>query len=216
MPNKNDFWDYSKHWSTQFGPNYADVNTNLTANMMPCQLPPNKEFALCSESGPQPYACKLEKGGRFATCKCEIKTGLGYVNINGILNYPAYEKTVKACGQDGSLCINQPNTAPICQNVIKNTVVPGAQVVSMWSPDFTATMTAFPDKAINCPRGPYLGCMTAPCKVRKVNGKRFAFCSCVVMYGKFQLWTEGVSCNLPAGLLWSASYTPSLDNSTVC
>jgi hypothetical protein len=213
VPNNNDFWDYSKHWSTEYGPNYADVNTNLTRNMMPCELPAHKEYALCSESGPDPLACKVEKGSRFAICKCIIKQGLGFVNIHAILNHQAYVKTVEACGHDGARCIDTANKAPICQNVIKNTVIPGADLTSMWSPTFRDSLTA---SRTSCPRGPYLGCMTAPCKIRKVNGERFAFCSCVVMYGKFQLSAPGASCNLPDGLLWSASYTPSLDNSTIC
>ena len=60
-----------------------------------------------------------------------------------------------------------------------------------------------------CDKGPYAGCMTAPCKLNK-DGT--ATCKCPVFYGRFQLVHTQASCQLGGGLVNSASYSPLLDN----
>lgn len=61
---------------------------------------------------------------------------------------------------------------------------------------------------INCPKGPYAACMTAPCKK---NRRGEAVCSCPVFYGPFQLYGGG-ECSLEDGLVNSASYAPAAEN----
>jgi hypothetical protein len=59
-----------------------------------------------------------------------------------------------------------------------------------------------------CPKAPYAGCMTAPCKMTKSG---YAECSCPIFWGIFQLAHAHAKCDLGDDLVWSASYDPVLD-----
>ena len=83
VPNSQTFWDFSKNWSTNYGPNYRDT-LEQASNFLPC----TGRYALCFASGPEPLPCKLRPDGRFADCKCTVRSGRNYVLITGILNYP--------------------------------------------------------------------------------------------------------------------------------
>jgi hypothetical protein len=54
VPNSQAFWDFSKNWSTNYGPNYRDT-VEETANFLPCK----GQYALCASSGPRPLPCTL-------------------------------------------------------------------------------------------------------------------------------------------------------------
>jgi hypothetical protein len=61
-----------------------------------------------------------------------------------------------------------------------------------------------------CPKAPYAGCMTAPCKITQSGN---AECSCPIFWGIFQLAQPDAQCTLADNLVWSASYVPALDTS---
>src|SRR5215831_2255697 len=67
VPNSQAFWDFSKNWTTNYGPAYRDTDLAST-NFLPC----TGQYALCFESGPEPLPCKLTADGRFANCKCVV------------------------------------------------------------------------------------------------------------------------------------------------
>ena len=56
-----------------------------------------------------------------------------------------------------------------------------------------------------CPKGPYAGCMTAPCKM---TASGYAQCSCPVFWGPFQVPQSNAQCALGNDLVWSGSYDP--------
>lgn len=203
VPNSQEFWDNSENWTTEYGPAYRDTVENLS-NMVPC----TGDYALCFTSGPEPLPCKLTKDGRFANCTCTAQTGINYVLITAILNYQVYLDTVNFCGLDGSGCA-LPDTAPVCKAIRDRKLIPGADLISTFSPDSRtaigdALATGPPTK---CPKGPYAGCMTAPCKTKKGGDPE---CSCPVFWGAFQLTQTGVSCDLGDDLVWSSSFSPLL------
>src|SRR5215467_3889425 len=80
VPNLQAFWDFSKNWSTNYGPNYRDTVED-TANFLPCK----GQYALCANSGPRPLSCTLTPDGRFANCLCPVHHGRSYVAITSIL-----------------------------------------------------------------------------------------------------------------------------------
>jgi hypothetical protein len=210
VPNSQAFWDFSKNWTTNYGPAYRDT-VEQPENMVPC----TGRYALCFESGPEPLPCELSKDGRFANCTCTVREGINFVLISAILNHKVYLETIKVCGADGSDCpIDQPDKAPVCKAIQKGKLIPGADLISTFGPDeqtkVVNALAAAPstDNLTICPKGPYAGCMTAPCEKTK-NG--LAQCSCPVFYGIFQLHATGVQCTLEDDLVWSASYTPALD-----
>jgi hypothetical protein len=211
VPNSLAFWDFSKNWTTKDGPAYRDT-VESPSNMVPC----TGRYALCFESGPEPLPCELSKDGRFANCTCTIKEGINFVLITAILNYKVYRETIQVCGVDGSGCpADQPDKAPVCEAIRKKKFIPGADLISTFGPDnqsSIATALADPSSASDltvCPKGPYAGCMTAPCEKTK-SGQ--AQCSCPVFWGVFQLHASGVQCTLDDDLVWSASYAPALDS----
>jgi hypothetical protein len=202
VPNSQAFWDYSKNWTTNFGPAYRDTVED-PKNMVPC----TGRYALCFHSGPEPFPCRLTPGGRFANCKCTIEEGPNFVLITAILNYQVYLDTIAVCGADGSYCTGQPDKAPVCQAIKERKLIPGAQIISTFSTDVQADISAVLDGSMAptvCSKGPYAGCMTAPCK-KTLSGD--AECSCPVFWGPFQLTGEGAQCTLPFPLVPSASYS---------
>lgn len=204
VPNSQKFWDFSKNWTTNYGPAYRDT-VEARSNFLAC----TGQFALCFHSGAEPLPCKLTKDGRFANCTCTVLDSPNFVLITAILNRKVYEKTVEACGVDGSLCTT-PDEAPVCEFLKNGKLIPGAQVISTYDPDSTtATKDPIPPETslLNC-NGPFAGCMTAPCRLTK-NGD--AECSCPVFWGNFQLVGPDATCELGGDLVPSASYNPKRD-----
>lgn len=208
VPNSQTFWDNSKNWTTNFGPAYRDT-VERPENMVPC----TGRYALCFHSGAEPFPCRLTPDGRFANCKCTIEEGLNFVLISAILNYQVYLDTIAVCGTDGSLCAGVPDKAPVCRAIRDRKLIPGAQLISTFSADVQADIKAMLDGSIGsdvtvCPKAPYAGCMTAPCR-KTWSGD--AECSCPVFWGPYQLTGAGAQCTLPPPLVPSAGYVPELD-----
>jgi hypothetical protein len=109
----------------------------------------------------------------------------------------------------------RPDKAPVCGALKPGKFIPGAQIISDFSSDdqsnLLSNMNNAPDKpALTiCPKGPYAGCMTSGCKIDKKTGD--AECTRPVFWGIFQLVGSNQQCDLGNNLVWSASYTPSLD-----
>ena len=78
--------------------------------------------------------------GRFATCKCVVKTGITFVLITAILNEKVYQETVEKCGPTGAGCTDT-DSAPVCQAMQDGNLIPGADVISDWSPDVQRLLT---------------------------------------------------------------------------
>jgi len=201
VPNTFTFWDNPANFTTKYGPAYADILVAPT-NFVPCLGGP---FALCYYSGPDPLPCTPSADGRFADCQCYAMTyGQYYVDINAILNHGLYLKTVKACGKNGERC-TQVNSAPICDDVNHDRVIPGADSVSTFSFDCVPTDGL---GQTGCPANPYAGCMTAGCHADSALGTGFTDCQCPTFTGPYQL---GVTvspdqCTLGADQIWSAAY----------
>jgi len=179
VPNSQEFWDLSKNWTTNYGPVYRDT-VQASSNFLPC----TGQFALCANSGPQPLPCKLTEDGRFANCTCPVQSGVNFVVITAILNFKVYQDTVAVCGADGSKCSNHPDMAPVCNAIKHGTLIPGADVISTFSPSPTLPLSSTNSSSKICPKAPYAACMTAPCK-KTTSGR--AVCSCPVFWGIFQL-----------------------------
>lgn len=206
------FWDFSKNWTTNFGPAYRDTIEGIT-NLVPC----TGRYALCFHSGPEPLPCELDHTGRFANCKCTVEERINYVLISAILNYQVYLDTIKVCGVDGSGCFDVPDKAPVCEAIAEGKLITGADLISTFSSDnrsdFETALTKSPDAPdlTICTKGPYAGCMSAPCRETPSGD---AVCSCPVFWGPFQLTGTGANCTLDDGLVNSASYAPALDTSS--
>jgi len=210
VPNSQEFWDFSKNWPTNFGPAYRDT-VNAPTNFVPC----TGQYALCAESGPEPLPCKMTPDSRFADCTCTVQTGLNFVQITSILNEKVYQETLKVCGADGAKCFLTPDKAPVCQTLQNGALIPGAELISDFNPGtpsaFTTSKSSGADQSpfTICPKAPYAGCMTAPCKFTS-GGE--AECSCPIFWGIFQLPEPDAQCSLGDDLVWSASYVPALDS----
>ena len=208
VPTSQEFWDFSKHWPTNFGPAYRD-----TVLVPPGFLPCTGKYALCFNSGPEPLPCELTEDGRFADCKCTVQRGLNFVLITGILNYDVYQETVRKCGVDGSGCSGV-DTAPVCKAIREGRLIPGADVISTFDPGSKSGLVKLQTNAPGkpgmtvCPKAPYAGCMTAPCKTSESG---YAECSCPIFWGIFQLSQANAKCDLGDDLVWSAAYDPVLD-----
>src|SRR5262249_763132 len=132
-------------------------------NFLQCQ---GASIALCYYSGPEGVTpCELAPGQAIADCTCyEIPSGFTYfVDINAILDLDVYLQTVKKCGSDGANCLPRgPDTAPVCDAINKNTLIPGADLISTFSfyleSEIPIGQTQCATPAL------YAGCMTAPCK----------------------------------------------------
>ena len=202
IPNSQTYWDASKHWTTNYGPAFRD--TDLAAsNFLPC----TGQYALCFESGPEPLPCELAPDGLSAKCKCTVHTGLNFVLITAILNDRVLRDTVAKCGADGAGC-TAVDSAPVCQAIQTASLIPGADVISDWSPDVQNLLTQAKPPLTVCPKAPYAGCMTAPCKLTSATD---AECNCPVFSGIFQLIQDAAPCTLDDDLIYSASYDPAGD-----
>lgn len=212
VPNSQRFWDNSKNWTTNFGPAYRDT-VEKVENLVPC----TGTYALCFHSGSEPLPCEIDRSGRFADCTCTVQREINFVLISAILNYKVYLDTIAKCGVDGSGC-TKPDEAPVCEAIRKRKLIRGADVISTFSGKLRSQFEDLPasgsDAATEptiCPKGPYAGCMTAPCERTSSDE---AVCTCPVFYGPFQLTGEGVECTLDDGLVNSASYSPALDTTS--
>jgi hypothetical protein len=206
VPNNINYWYDSAHWTTNFGPAFRDTILGISY-MVPC----TEQFALCFHSGADPLPCTLTKNGTYANCTCTVATSTSYVLITAILNYNVYLDTLETCGADGSQCTT-PDTAPVCADLTKGKLIPGANVISTYDSDsraeILAAIAAGSDSITAC-NGPYAACMTAPCKMKKSGD---AVCTCPVFHGRFQLLGTTNTCSLGGSLVPSASYIPVLDS----
>lgn len=82
VPDSQEFRDFSKNWSTNFGTAYRD-----TVLRPPGFLPCAGTYALCFNSGLEPLPCELTEDSRFADCQYTLQTGVAFVLITAILNY---------------------------------------------------------------------------------------------------------------------------------
>jgi len=214
VPNSLEFWDFSKNWTTYYGPAYRDTVLERS-QFLPC----TGKFALCFHSGPEPLPCKVTDDGRFADCTCVVKTGLNFVLMTAILNYQVYLNTVAECGLDGSKCADTVDKAPVCRAIKQGKLIPGAEVISTYSPSIKSDIIKVHEDAADkpkltiCPEHQnvpvrYAGCMTASCKTTSPGR---AECSCPVFWGIFQLVQPDAACHLGDSLVWSASYDPARD-----
>ena len=213
VPDSLAFWDDSKNWTTNYGPAYRDTNIK-GSQLLACST----QFAYCFNSGPEPLPCTLSPDGLSANCQCPVQTKTNYTLLTAILNYSVYQATLQACGPDGSNCMPTGNTvAPVCTYLPGGALIPGANVISTFAPEFRLAMLKAIEKGsaavATCPKGPYAGCMTAPCEINSDGST--ATCKCPVFSGRFQLTGSSganAKCSLGGGLIWSASYNPSLDS----
>ncbi len=191
-------------------PAFANVLLEAT-NFVWCKGGP---YAVCYYSGPSDGAtdlsCRLTDDGKFANCKCfEIAWGAYFVDINAILNYKIYQKTIEVCGADGSACSGSANVnkAPVCEAINRNTFIPNAELISTFSFDCVPTNGL---GQTNCSEGLYAGCMTAPCQRTSTEG--IVECSCPTFEGLYQVGTAlqnpSEECTLEDSLVWSAAFGP--------
>jgi len=206
VPSSRTFWEDSLNWTTNYGPSFRDTVIG-PSNMLAC----SNQFALCFHSGPEPFPCTLSADGRSADCLCTVATTTNYTLISAINNRDVYDATVARCGKDGSGC-TQTGDAPVCGYLQGGTLMPGANVISTFDPEsrleILKAISSGTGGATSCPKGPYAGCMTAPCLL---NGDGTASCKCPVFYGNFQLTQSNAQCSLGGNLVPSASYIPILD-----
>lgn len=251
---------FNNVYTTAFGPAYADIllkSENFLACKPPVGR--MFSYALCYYSGPAigtpvptsgasynpPLPCTLSADGKSANCTCYGLTTDQYppyvpyfIDINGVLNLDLYLRTIAVCGHDGASCNpRQPivantawNKAPACQAANSNTVIPTAQLISVFSPVKSGD---YPSGSTKCSAGKYAGCMTAPCyHTGKFDsaGNELVQCTCPVYDGPFELGQIGVPCNAnsltprPAHAssppaqpqyVWSAAHDPKANPNTV-
>jgi len=200
--------------TTPYGPPWADILLK-PENFLECR---GTSIALCFYSGPESSVtpCKLEPGGAIANCTCyEIPPGRPYfVDINAILNLDVYLETVETCGSDGSNCQPRgPHTAPVCDSINKNKLIPGADLISTFSLALSKEMDIGQTMCANPNHVRYAGCMTAPCKR---TGERdlktnlpLVQCACPTFDGPYQVGQDLQACVLePPNFVWSAAYAP--------
>jgi len=140
-----------------------------------------------------------------------------YVDINAITNLDVYNSTYNACGSDGSMC-QPPNgtTAPVCDYINNNTLVPGAGLISAFSDFLTSTWPVTDQTSCTTTPALYAGCMTAPCTLTGTTdpstGLALSQCTCPTFNGLYQIGLPSQQCTLGSNFVWSASYTvpPSL------
>ncbi len=205
VPNNINFWYNSKNWTTNYGPAFRDTVEGVSY-LLPC----TGQFALCFHSGAEPLPCTLTANGKYANCTCTVQNATNYVLITAILNYNVYLETVAACGADGSQC-STPDSAPVCADLAKGKLIPGAKVISTFDTQSRQEIIDAIESgsgSVTACDGPYAACMTAGCKTKKDGN---AVCNCPVFYGRFQLVGTSNTCDLGDGLVPSASYNPLLD-----
>lgn len=221
-------------------------------------------YALCLFSGPAvatpvpangsasvnpPLPCRLSADGKSADCTCYALTTEQYppyvpyfVDINAILNLDLYLRTVAACGHGGENCSPRApirdyswwNDAPVCRAANADRVIPGADLISVFSTVKTSDYaTGASPNSTSCTTGKYVGCMTAPCRhtgKRDSAGNELVQCQCPVYDGPFEISQAGVPCDAnnltppaerskpavpPPVYVWSAAHNPALNHPTI-
>lgn len=234
-------YKYNDIWTTTLGPAYANITTQ-SSNFLKCSPPTGRPFsyALCYYSGPvQPTGsnpenpslpCTLSKDGLVANCTCYAISNKGagavspyLVDINAISNLYIYQETAEACGRDGSNCPSTSPAAPVCEAINTNLLVPGADLVSVFSTLYTSDYTSSSSSSdVTQCNGVYAGCMTAPCKRTgkfDASGNELVDCSCPIFNGPYQIGQGNQNCDAnvrkdgsiyKAGPkhVWSAAYNP--------
>jgi hypothetical protein len=200
-------------------PSYANILAQLPDNFLPCRGGP---FALCYYSGPDgTLPCKVRKAaeGNIADCKCiEVPYGPYFVDIHAIMDKQTYDETVLQCGPQGENC-TRPNSAPVCDVVNTRKLIPGADVISVFS------FSCVPEEGIAqipCGAGVYAGCMTAPCYRDADDPSGIVRCECPMYEGPYEVGTPAPigQCTLPKGNVWSSAHNqtppspPSCNDST--
>jgi hypothetical protein len=201
--------------TTRFGPPWADILVR-PENFLECKGAP---IALCYYSGPEGVTpCEFAQGQDLASCKCyEIPSGPTYfVDINAILNLDVYLDTVKKCGHDGGNCLPRgPDTAPVCDAINDNKLIPGADLISTFSHFLEKEMPI--DQTTCATPALYAGCMTAPCKrtgeTDPTTGLPIVQCACPTFDGPYQVGQDisQEQCVLGNNNVWSAAYAPFQD-----
>jgi hypothetical protein len=190
-------------------PPFANILTSTQTNFLPCRGGP---FALCYYSGPDgtlPCTVRRAKEGTYAECKCiEVPYGPYFVDVHAIMDKQTYDQTVAACGQDGQNCTDT-NSAPACQVINTRKLIPGADVISVFS------FNCVPSEGIAqipCDTGVYAGCMTAPCYREKGDEKGIVTCECPLYEGCYEVGTPPPTgtCDLPSGTVWSSAHNQGL------
>jgi hypothetical protein len=230
---------YNALWTTNLGPAYANI-VEQSSNFLKCSPPKGRamSYALCYYSGPpQPTGsnpanpalpCTLSADGAVANCTCYAinSDGIGakapyLVDINAVSNLYVYEQTTASCGNDGSNCPDASSDAAVCDAINTNLLVPGADLVSVFSPLFANNYASSSAPVTSC-TGLYAGCMTAPCQRTgqfDSQGNELVNCSCPVYSGPYQIGQANQNCNanlLKGGAtvsgtnryVWSAAYNP--------
>ncbi|MCF6765330.1 hypothetical protein L3V82_06065 [Thiotrichales bacterium 19S3-7] len=217
----SDVYTFNAKNTTTYGPSYADIVTT-SSNFLQCMPPSGRKFsyALCYYSGPDeptgnnpenpPLPCKLSDDGVYANCSCyEISTDIVspkmpyLVDINAISNLTVYQETIKACGKNGEKCADGAITPPVCEAINTNLLVPGADLISVFSPIYTED---YINKDAGTPltsctgndAGIYAGCMTAPCYrtgEKDANGNNIVECKCPIFNGPYQIGQADQNCN---------------------
>jgi hypothetical protein len=246
----SDVFTFNDKDTTEFGPAYADVWT-IPSNFLACMPPTGRKFsyALCYYSGPDyptgnnldnpSLPCKLSPDGVVANCSCyEISTDVVspkipyYVDINAISNLEIYQETVETCGKEGENCANTDRDPPVCDAINTNLLVPGADLISVFSPIYKSNYSnsnPAGNDSTNCENADiYAGCMTAPCYrtgEKDANGRDIVECKCPVFDGPYQIGQASQNCNanepppsftvsrskrskMRNNNVWSAAYNP--------
>jgi hypothetical protein len=202
--------------TTPYGPPWADILMK-PSNFVECS---GAAIALCYYSGPGPTTPCTRDGLGIANCTCyEIPAGQPYlVDINAILNRDVYLRTVAACGKQGQLCRPTGSlSAPVCEAINNNTLIPGADLISTFSLYLEKKKKEDPEfsiSATDCPKADYAGCMTAPCKrtgkTDPKTGLPLVQCGCPTFAGPYQVGTaiNPDQCILGGNYVWSAAYKP--------
>ena len=234
-----DVYQFNDGQTTSLGPAYANI-VEQSSNFLKCTPPKGRPFtyALCYYSGPaQPTGnnpdnpalpCKLSRDGKVANCTCYAISNTGVsakapylVDINAISNRYVYDQSTETCGKDGSDCPSTDPEAPVCEAINTNLLVPGADLISVYSPLYSNEYSSSDPPVTQC-EGLYAGCMTAPCKKTgevDAQGNELVSCSCPVYKGPYQIGQANQNCdaNSQTGVatakskgqyVWSASYNP--------
>jgi len=239
-----DVYTFNDRRTTTDGPAYANI-VNGSSNFIKCSPPEGRKFAyaLCYYSGPNEptgtnadnpsLPCTLSESGHFANCTCYAITNelaaakVPYlVDINAISDVSIYKKTIEACGHDGEKCSSGNIDAAVCDAINTNTLVPGADLISVFSTLYTQNYSVQgEDPMTSCTgkdAGVYAGCMTAPCELtgeKDKNGNELVNCKCPIYNGPYQIGQANQSCDAnktAAGTpskrgktnVWSAAYNP--------
>lgn len=246
----SDAYTFNDTETTPFGPAYANFWTS-PSNFLECMPPTGRKFsyALCYYSGPNDptgnnpdnpsLPCKLSPDGVVANCSCyEISTDVAspkipyYVDIHAISNLDIYQETVETCGKEGEKCAATDRDPPVCDAINANLLVPGADLISVFSPVYARNyFNQGGDNSTACVgegASIYAGCMTAPCYrtgEKDAKGRDIVECKCPVFDGPYQIGQGNQNCDanksppstttsrsetskIRSNNVWSAAFNP--------